>query len=143
MKRWCAVLSCLAYCGLLACAADEPVKVVIGPAKAKPQMKIEGEYKARIAGVNAPPRTIAAQVVARGNDQFVVSIFEGGFPGEGWDGKTKQEATAKAENGRVTFAGKAWSGTIADGVLTLNEEKSTTQLKRIERKSKTPGEKPR
>lgn len=141
MKR-CLVLPSVFLVCLAACAADEPVKVAIDPAKAGADYKIQGEYQAKAPGINSAPRTIAAQVVARGDGKFAVYILEGGLPGDGWDGKAKREAAAKTEDGKVAFTGKDFSGTIADGVLTLKEEKLTVQLKRVERKSKTEGEKP-
>jgi 3-keto-disaccharide hydrolase len=109
------------------------------PAKVDdPDVKIQGEY---VGGVGTA--ALGAQVVALGGGQFDVRVLEGGLPGAGWDGKTQRKASAKTENGRVTFTGKDLSGSIADGTLSLaNPEGRSFSLKRVERKSPTLGQKP-
>ncbi|MCE9532038.1 MAG: DUF1080 domain-containing protein [Planctomycetes bacterium] len=100
--------------------------------KAGPDIAIQGEYEGEIGSSK-----VGAQVIARGEGEFVLRVLAGGLPGAGWDGKTQSEATAKTVDGKVVISGKELSGTIADGKLTT--EKGT--LKRVERKSPTLGAK--
>lgn len=108
-----------------------------------PDFAIQGEYEG--TAPNSTDKT-GAQVIARGEGQFAVKILKGGLPGAGWDGKGVMNATAETKGGKVTVSlkggGKEVTGTIADGALTIDAGAGPVVFKKVERKSKTLGEKP-
>src|SRR5262249_18427308 len=69
-------------------------------------------------------------------------ILMGGLPGEGWDGKAAKKATAKRDGDSATISGPNTSGTIGGGKMTLKQGLFVIALTKVERKSKTFGEKP-
>jgi hypothetical protein len=118
--------------------AKEP-DLTVKAAAADPDFKIQGEYAGEVPGLGK----YAAQVVALGNGKFDVYFLAGGLPGVGWDAKTRTKVGAGAADGKVSYSGEGWSGTIADGSLsgktTGGDEYA---LKRAERSSPTLGAKP-
>ena len=107
-----------------------------------PDFAIQGEYEGTIK-LNSGDKKIGAQVIAKGLGEFDVKITVGGLPGAGWDGKTVMRATAKRTDAAATVTGKDVSGSIAGGKFMLKDGmKIETTLARVERKSKTIGEKP-
>jgi hypothetical protein len=121
---------------------DPPKKsadIFTNPADAGPDFKVQGEYEGELSGKG----TLGAQVVALGGDKFDVYFLSGGLPGAGWDAKGRTKAEAKLEGGKTTITDKNWTGTIAAGMLKGNTpDGAVFTLKKVERKSKTLGEKP-
>lgn len=141
MKRWFVVLPCLAVVCLISCAADEPVKVAIDPAKAGPDFLVQGEY----LGETADKAKLGAEVIARGAGKFDVNFLPGGLRGEGGDYAKVVSGGGKTEGDKTTLASKdgKWTATIVSGKLTgKTAEGKEFALARVERKSKTLGEKP-
>ncbi len=58
-------------------------------AKADPDFQRQGEYKKDGSGI---------QVVAQGEGNFTVVIYTGGLPGDGWNGRDKQNIEANADD---------------------------------------------
>jgi len=107
-------------------AINEPTKL-----KGDPDFKTQGEY------LSDGEKKVGAQVIARGAGEFEVKILDGGLPGEGWDKKSAKKAKAKlSEDGVAAITGDV-TGSINNAVMTLGD----VTLKKIERKSKTLGEK--
>jgi len=122
----------------------------LDPAKAGPDFQVQGEYIGQAKGVNGPEK-VGAQVLALGNGEFNAVFYAGGLPGDGWNrgdasdpahGKTADGVTALT--GKHTPSGKSFAATIKDGVMTLSKSNGDAlgELKKIERKSPTLGEKP-
>ncbi len=138
------ILTALPLLALAAVAFAQPKKdnpTFLGPKEAGPDFAVQGEYKGRVGLKDFKP--LGAQVVAEGDGKFTVEFLPGGLPGDGWDSKTKIKATARTEDGKTTFSGSGWSGTIADGKITGKDESRTDlTLTHVVRKSPTEGAKP-
>jgi hypothetical protein len=108
-----------------------------------PDFAVQGEYVGEIT-LNEGKRKIGVQVIAKGLGEFDVKLLMGGLPGDGWDGKTDKKAVAKrGEDGVVAITGTEFSGTIADGSLSIKDGmKIESTLKKTLRKSPTLGAKP-
>jgi hypothetical protein len=108
-----------------------------------PDFAIQGEYEGSIT-LNSGDKPVGAHVIAKGLGEFDVKVYMGGLPGAGWDGKTTMKATAKrGDDGIVTITAPNTTGSIGDGKLKYKDGmKIDTTLTRVERKSKTLGEKP-
>ncbi|RMF97282.1 MAG: DUF1080 domain-containing protein [Planctomycetota bacterium] len=140
-----ASLLCLAV--LPACWAAEhgKFKEVTDPAEAAkdPDFAFQGEYKGRGIVPGGDEKTVGAQVVARGNGNFVIYFLEDGLPGDGWTrDKGRIEATGKREGDHVTITAPKAEGVIRDGKLIVEHEDGRLVLERVERKSPTLGAKP-
>ena len=98
---------------------------------------IQGEYS------GSPEYKVGVQVVAKGLGEFDLKIFQGGLPGDGWDGKETTKATAKRnEDGSATIAGKDLTGSIAAKTLSLKSGDKESALTKVERKSTSIGKAP-
>jgi hypothetical protein len=107
-----------------------------------PDFAAQGEYVGEIPTTDGKEKG-AVQVIAKGLGEFDLKLLAGGLPGEGWDGKTTQKATARrSESGSAAITGKDLIGTIADGGMTLTGKGGTTTLKKIVRQSPKLGAKP-
>jgi Domain of Unknown Function (DUF1080) len=130
---------------------DPPKKkeriAIADPAEAAkdPDFAIQGEYVGE-SKEGGETIKIGVQVVAKGEGKFDLKLMPGGLPGAGWDGKTSKPTTAARKDGKVVFPVKAGGrdvGVIENGVITApNEDGVMVTLKKVERKSKTLGEKP-
>jgi hypothetical protein len=127
MKMLALALSAL----LLAPQDKKPQVVASDPKEAGPDFAIQGEYAAEGA-------KLAAQVVALGDGKFDVYFLAGGLPGAGWDQKTRVKVGAKTD-GKTTFEGEGYSGSIADGKLEGKGPDGEIKLARVVRKSPTEG----
>jgi hypothetical protein len=103
-----------------------------------PDFKVQGEYEGELRTRGK----YGAQVVAKGGGKFEVYFLPGGLPGAGWDGKTRVKAGASTKDGKTTFNGEGFKGTLGEGMLTGVSAEQPIELKRVERKSKTLGAKP-
>ena len=108
-----------------------------------PDFAIQGEYEGTLTEENKKEEKVGVQVVARGLGEFTVKALKGGLPGAGWDGKNSESFTAsRRDSGVVIRAANKEIGTIADDKIEIKHNRGTLTAKRVERKSKTLGEKP-
>ncbi|MEK0447360.1 MAG: hypothetical protein RLZZ399_2681, partial [Verrucomicrobiota bacterium] len=71
------------------------------------EAKLQGEYTGILAG-----KPVAAQVVARGDQCFHALVFDGGLPGDGWDGSPYALLeSSPLENERAPFRSTAEGST--------------------------------
>ncbi len=128
------------------CAADEPkekpkakppAETFLDPEKAGPDYASQGEYSNDWGG---------AQVIALGDGKFRLVIYQGGFPGAGWDQAIeKTMLDGKREGDKITFAPNAngWKHSLANSVLTTTTTGGDEYtMKKIQRASPTLGDHP-
>jgi hypothetical protein len=119
--------------------AAQPRPTFLDPQKAGRDFAIQGEYTAKIG----EQRALGAQVIAEGDGKFTVVFLYGGLPGAGWNAKTKIKVPASTQEGKTTFSGNGWSGTIADGNIAVKTPRGNTfTLNKVVRKSPTLGAQP-
>jgi len=104
--------------------------------EAGPDFAVQGEYVGNADGIKT-----GAQVIARGDGKFDIVFFQGGLPGDGFNGKDKILGTAETVDGKVVVQVKSAKGGITNGTLSVSID-GTTTLKRIVRQSPTAGMKP-
>lgn len=116
-----------------------PIDLTTKFAASDPDFKIQGEYVGEVKGKGK----YGAQVVAKGDGKFETYFLGGGLPGDGWDGKTRAKVEATTKDKLVSLTKGKWTGTF-DGAKLVgkSEDGDDFDLKRVERKSKTLGEKP-
>src|SRR5437588_9720394 len=86
----------------------------------------------------------AAQVIALGDGNFRLVIYQGGFPGAGADLATKTSTEGKREGSKINFAAGAngFKHSLANGVLTTTTTGGDEYtMKKIQRTSPTLGAK--
>lgn len=114
------------------------------PADAGADYQVQGEYAGELKTDEGPAK-FGVQVIALGEGKFRAVVHHGGLPGDGWEkGQKRDSYDGETKDGVTTFAGTDGEGKIADGVLTVTDSggEEVGQLKRVERKSPTLGEKP-
>lgn len=136
------IVSGLAAAGVLAAAvlAAPGGDTYTDPATAPVDYQIQGEYTGK-----AGDQKLGAQVIALGNGTFRAVFLPGGLPGAGWSQGGRMPVEGKLDGSITRFGkeGSGWSGTLADGVLTGQTDRGEKfRLKKVERKSKTLGQKP-
>ncbi|MGE0605911.1 MAG: DUF1080 domain-containing protein [Pirellulales bacterium] len=135
--------------------------------KAGPDFAIQGEYVGEISHENEKQK-LGAQVIALGDGKFHAIVFEGGLPGEGYEGRyvldntqkiypgygpapadwarggKVHQAAGETKDGITRFENSEGKAEIADGVMTLFNTggEKLGELKHTVRKSPTLGQKP-
>jgi len=86
-----------------------------------------------------------AQVIALGDSRFRLVIYQGGFPGAGWDQGDKTTVEGKREDDKINFAAapNGFKHSLADGTLTTATPNGDEyKMKKIQRTSPALGAKP-
>lgn len=111
-------------------------------AKADPDFAIQGEYVGEVK-LNEMTAKIGMQLVARGNGEFVVKAYNGGLPGDGWDGKSLPAGTAVRTGDKVELRSAKGDviAELANGEIVLKKVLMGS-LKKVARKSPKLGAKP-
>ncbi|MBY0459611.1 MAG: DUF1080 domain-containing protein, partial [Gemmataceae bacterium] len=107
-----------------------------------PDFAIQGEYE----GKSPAGEKVGVQVIAQGLGKFAVKAYKGGLPGDGADPKDTLTGTAETKDGKTTatmkLGAETSTATIGNGAFVVDVGDKKIELKRVERKSKTLGEKP-
>ena len=107
------------------------------PDQAGPDFPLQGEY----LGESGDGKSVlAAQVAALGDGAFKVAILPGGFPGAGYAGTGRVNASGSRTSGKLQITGTGWQGS-GDGTELKGTGPGgvTFALRRVERKSPTLG----
>jgi len=140
---------CLVLALLALPSQEEPDRTKLAftdPAKAGPDLEVQGEYfgEAEVAGAKI---VVGLQVVALGDGKFHAVRFRGGLPGAGWDEKERIETDGETTAEGATVFAAATDGIrmkISAGRATLldAEERTLGRLDRIRRRGPTLGARP-
>ncbi|MBI1902319.1 MAG: DUF1080 domain-containing protein [Planctomycetia bacterium] len=127
---------------LLAAQEKKPA-AVIDPAKAGPDFAVQGEYAGEIP-TNDGNKKFGIQIIALGDGKYRAAVHHGGLPGDGWDKSERILVDGQEAGGVTTFKADNGTGTIKDGVLSIVNANGNAlgDLKKVDRKSPTLGEKP-
>jgi hypothetical protein len=107
---------------------------------------IQGEYAGKTGASNKDQKESGIQLIARGNGKFEMKFYEGGLPGDGWDGKLPVSILAKRgeHEGEPTLQIQQ-DGKWSDFFKLVGGTKLSTLVsshEKVHRKSKSLGAKP-
>jgi hypothetical protein len=119
------------------------------PEKAGIDFKLQGEYVGELE-TDDDKRKLGIHVVALGDGKFRAVAYLGGLPGDGWwRGGEKHSGEGVEENGEVHFrpdnadASDDAVAILRDGKITVQHgQRTTAELKKVERTSPTLGDRP-
>lgn len=113
------------------------------PEKADSDFAYQGEYSG-IVKADEKEHKIGVQVIALGKGKFRAMSYQGGLPGDGWDKNVPCTSTdGQLADSQVTFKEEDVTGVVKGGTLTISAAGTVlAELKKVERKSPTLGEKP-
>src|SRR4029077_2449324 len=103
-----------------------------------PNFRLQGEY----IGKHEKGYTLAAQVIAEGNERFAVKFLKGGLPGAGWDGNDLMELRALLSDDAAVWQMDRWQGTIAKDQLAGQNPDGPFTLYKTGRRSPPLGARP-
>jgi hypothetical protein len=108
-------------------------QVFLDAQKAGLDLAIQGEYAGTL-NTSEGEKKFGVQVIALGDDTFRAVGYNGGLPGDGWDGGEREQVEAKLDRntGLVTFEGKYGTGIIKNAVLIV-KNKENVQIGFLER----------
>ncbi|HEY2588828.1 MAG TPA: DUF1080 domain-containing protein [Tepidisphaeraceae bacterium] len=119
--------------------SGEAHPVFTDPGNAGPDFAFQGEYTT----AGDVKQKYGADVVALGDDQFQVVLLPGGLPGDGYDGRSRTELRAKRDGDAIKIESHdGYSGSIANGTLTLQTPNGALEFKKVMRESPDAGAKP-
>lgn len=111
--------------------------VYIDPSDAGPDFAAQGEY------VSSHGAKYGADVVALGDGHFQVVLLPGGLPGDGYDGKGRNELKAHRDGEQIKLEpNDGFSGSIANGTLSVETPQGGVELSKVMRESPDAGAKP-
>lgn len=112
------------------------------PAAVDPDLAVQGEYVGSVGGGD-DKTVIGVQVIALGDGKFHAVGYQGGLPGEGASKEKPVETDGERSGGIVIFEHEKTKATIdGDTIRVEREGQPIGELKKVERKSPTLGQKP-
>ncbi len=76
---------------------------------------IQGEYSGNVTHADGRYRTVGLQVVALGEGKFDALWYQGGLPGNGYDGSTRFALSGQRAGDKVTLAGEGQTVELQPG----------------------------
>jgi hypothetical protein len=123
---------------------QEPLVQTADEASMARWLAVQGEYVGQLDADGQEIRA-AVQVIALGDDNYQLSIYTGGLPGDGWNRDRGREVGADPERqgDKIVFRKRHERIEIADGALHVyGGDQHYGQLNRVVRKSETLGATP-
>ena len=77
--------------------ANRKKQAALTAAEAGADFVLQGEYTGKIAHYEKRVK-LGMQVIALGNGNYRAIAYQGGLPGDGWDGEPKTETKGRVEN---------------------------------------------
>lgn len=135
------VCCCLMLSASLLFAADKK-KAYLNEKDGGEDFVTQGEYTGDVT-TDGNKHKIGVQVIARGDGEFVAVGYQGGLPGDGWDGGERIQGEGKTVNGETKFGGDNVTAIVKDGTITIRNSSNDVvgELKKVVRQSPTLGEK--
>jgi 3-keto-disaccharide hydrolase len=117
---------------------------VIDAAQADEDFGLQGEYVGYLAPPGRSWQPVGLQIVALGNGKFDAVLYDGGLPGAGWDGRTKEKLSGgrEAAGSFLRGVGKALSLASGQAAVFTAEGRELGTLALIHRESPTMGAAP-
>ena len=141
--NWCSSHRCSIIVVVLTLSAIAVAKgpAYLDPEKADTDFAFQGEY-AGSGKLGDQEIRFGIQVVALGKGKFHAMSYIGGLPGDG--GKERQLKKGELKDGTVIFDDEKGHGELKDKVLSISTKGADlkAELKKVERKSPTLGQKP-
>jgi hypothetical protein len=105
----------------------------------------QGEYTG-LLGSGSESRKFGLQIIAIGNGKFRAVAYNGGLPGDGWDGEApnRVEELGERSGNTVTFTTNEARGSIRDGMMMVFDAQGVLrgEMQKVARQSPTLGKKP-
>lgn len=119
----------------LACRSQAQLRA-LEPEQAGADFPLQGEY---VGEYGEGKTALAAQVAALGDGAFKVALYPGGFPGAGYAGSGKVQASGSRASGKLQVTGAGWQGS-GDGIdLAGTGPDGSFKLRKVMRASPTAG----
>ncbi|MBX7074422.1 MAG: DUF1080 domain-containing protein [Pirellulales bacterium] len=144
LRKWNIYFMVAVVCGALSVArAEEGAEAITDPTKVGEDFALQGEYQGNFDLGDGAEQKFGMQVISLGDGKYRGIAYFGGLPGDGWDGFGKLEAESEDRDGVVTLVANEGSAAVKDGVVTIKsvDDQQLGELKKLERKSPTEGEK--
>ena len=133
-----AVFSLLTLVAVPALAEDNS-RTILDPGKVTPDYHVQGEYSGELEG----GQNYGIQIIAQGDGKFKAVVYPGGLPGDGYIGYDRIFADGGTEDGVTKISSDSGYALIKDGVAGIFvDDNLVGELERVERKSKSLGQKP-
>ncbi len=141
--RFTRIFTLLAIWSVALCSLSLAGPTYTDPAKADADFALQGEYTG-VAKLEEEEKKIGVQVIALGQGKFRAVAYQGGLPGDGWQGEETHSVEGELKGDEVVFekAGDPGKGILKNGKLAVVfGDKVIVELEKVERKSSTLGEK--
>lgn len=113
---------------------SEKHPVYIDPTDAGPDFAAQGEY------VSSHGEKYGADVVALGGGEFQVVLLPGGLPGDGYDGKSRNQFKAHRDGDGIKLEpADGFSGSLANGTLSVQTPQGSMEFSKVMRQSPSAG----
>lgn len=104
---------------------------------------VQGEYVGKLTA-EGERDAWGAQVIALGDGKFRGVGYQGGLPGDGWNGYRKEMAEGRRSGDKVVLYGNGFTLNVGDGtiVVTSDDGQQMGTMKKTHRRSETLNSKP-
>lgn len=139
------VLSIVSVPAIYAQDKIDPNKFAItDPAAVDTDYHYQGEYYGSLINSQNCCETTGLQVIARGDGKFDAVLYQGGLPGNGWNGETKSKLSGAIAGSSLVLANDDYQISIANNKAAVANasERNMGSLAHVKRKSRTIGARP-
>ncbi|MDA1272493.1 MAG: DUF1080 domain-containing protein [Verrucomicrobia bacterium] len=133
--QWLALITFTLATTISAAESKPEPATYLDPATAGQDFVDQGEYVNDWGG---------AQVIALGKDEFRIVTYQGGLPGDGWNGEYRQVNSGRRQGNKIVFTGEnGYRAELAAGkIMITNDSGGPYTMEKTERRSPTLGAEP-